>query len=89
MKHLTYAGALIILMILACIDHARGQTYKNLVEITPQFILKSFLWGEYNDNSVQLLEENGLQYGGGVTSKIKFSKSLDLFTGLILITMRD
>ena len=80
MKHLTYAGALIILMILTCIDLAWGQPYKNLIEITPQFTLKSFIWGEYNDDSKQLLEEKGLQYGGGVTSKIKFSKSLDLFT---------
>ena len=80
MKHLAYAGALIILMILTCIDLAWGQPNKNLIEITPQFTLKSFIWGEYNDDSKQLLEEKGLQYGGGVTSKIKFSKSLDLFT---------
>ena len=80
MKYLTYAGAFIILMILTCIDLAWGQPYKNLIEITPQFTLKSFIWGEYNDDSKQLLEEKGLHYGGGVSSKIKFSKSLDLFT---------
>src|SRR3989339_608392 len=80
MKHLIYAGSLIILLILACNDLVWGQPFKNLVEITPQFTLKSFLWGEYNDNSVQLLEEKGLLYSGGITSKIKFSRSFDLFT---------
>ncbi len=80
MKHLTYPGALIILIILACIDLAWGQPYKNLIEITPQFTLKSFIWGEYNDNSIQVLEEKGLLYSGGITSKIKFSSSIDLYT---------
>lgn len=60
MKHLIYAASLIILLILAYNDLVSGQTYKNLVEITPQFTLKSFIWGEYNDNSIQLLEEKGL-----------------------------
>lgn len=80
MKHLIYAGSLIILLILACNNLVSGQTYKNLIEITPQFTLKSFIWGEYNDNSIQVLEEKGLLYSGGITSKIKFSRSLDLFT---------
>ena len=74
MKHLTYAKALLILIILTCIDLTWGQPYKNLIEITPQFTLKSFIWGEYNEDSKQLLEEKGLLYSGGIASKIKFSK---------------
>ena len=79
MRHLNSVLSFVIFIALVCNQILFAQPYNNLVEITPQFNLKSFLWGEYNDNSVKLLEEKGLQYGGGLTSKIKFSKSLDLF----------
>lgn len=79
MKHLKGVFSSVLFIFIVFNNVLLSQTYNNFFEITPQFVLKSFQWGEYNDNSVKLLEETGIQYGGGVASKIKFSSSLDLF----------
>ena len=50
-----------------------------LFEITPNVGLKYFYWGEYNINDVQNLEEYGFVYSANISSKTKFSKSLQLF----------
>jgi len=69
-----------IITVFTCSDLlVSGQTYKNLVEITPQFAMRSFTWGEYNSDLTQNLEETGLLYSGGITSKIKFTRRLDLY----------
>lgn len=51
-----------------------------LFEITPSAGLKYFYWGEYHSQDIQDLEEYGLIYSGNISSKIKFSKSLQLYT---------
>ncbi|MCB0730205.1 MAG: hypothetical protein KDC88_04150 [Ignavibacteriae bacterium] len=71
---------LFFLMLLSSVNkNAICQSSKKLIEITPQIVVKNFYWGEYNDNSVQDLEEYGNLYGGGFQSKFKFSQNLDLF----------
>lgn len=79
MKQFLLKSSLLTLSSILISNISFSQPYKNLVEITPLFDLKSFYWGEYNDNSVQLLEEKGLLYSGGLTSKIKFTTDIDFF----------
>jgi len=79
MKHLIRVLSVTFLLTLACNQILLAQPYKNLVEITPQFSIRSFYWGEYDNNSKQLLEETGYLYSGGLASKIKFSSNFDLF----------
>jgi hypothetical protein len=71
-----------IILILLFQDLGYGQLYKNLIEITPQFSFRSFYWGEYDNNSVQLLEEAGFLYSAGISSKIKFNKRIDFYIKL-------
>lgn len=84
MKQLTFVTIQIILLAAASNTFLFAQTNKNLIEVTPQVVLKSFYWGEYDDKSVQLLEEKGMHYGGGFNSKFKFSRSFELYTKLDL-----
>jgi hypothetical protein len=56
-----------------------AQLYRKIFEITPFASMDYFYWGEYNDNSVQIVEEYGFIYSGGISSKIKFSRSFDLY----------
>lgn len=55
------------------------QKSNDLFEFTPHLIGKYFYWGEYNDYSFQMLEEYGNLFGGGFQSKIKFSRSFNLY----------
>jgi hypothetical protein len=80
MKHLIIRAFLFILILSASSTSLLAQTNKVLIELTPQVVLKSFNWGEYNDKSELVLEETGLHYGGGINSKFKFSRSFDLYT---------
>jgi hypothetical protein len=80
MKHLIFKTLQISFLIAAGNTFLSAQTNKELIELTPQAVLKSFYWGEYNDNSELLLEETGMLYGGGINSKFKFSRSFDLYT---------
>lgn len=84
MRLVTLIAFQIILLFNANDAFLLAQTNKKLIEVTPQIVLKSFYWGEYNDKSVQLLEEQGMHYGGGFVSKFKFSRFLDLYTKLDL-----
>ncbi len=69
-----------LIIVFACNDLlVSGQTYNNLVEITPKFTVRSFTWGEYNRDLTQNLEENGVLYSAGITSKIKFGRRIDLY----------
>lgn len=79
MKHLIIRAFLFILILSASSTSLLAQTNKALVELTPQVVFKSFYWGEYNDNSELVLEEEGMHYGGGINSKFKFSRSFDLY----------
>jgi hypothetical protein len=70
MKHLIIRAFLFILILSASSTTLLAQTNKDLIELTPQVVLKSFYWGEYNDNSELVLEEEGMHYGGGINSKL-------------------
>ena len=82
MNHLIIRAFLFILILAASRTFLLAQTNKHLIEFTPQVVLKSFYWGEYNDNSELIIEEEGMHYGGGINSKFKFSRSFDLYTKL-------
>lgn len=66
-------------LLISGISNIYAQVEDKLFEITPYLELKYFYWGEYNDQSNQVLEEYGNLYGGGLTGKTKFSRSFNLY----------
>jgi len=79
MKNLILKILLNIIITFGSACQINAQAYRKIIEITPFAGLDYFYWGEYNDNSFQIVEEAGYLYRAGVSSKFKFIKSFDLY----------